>query len=84
MDDDADTWADVAYLGRVALSGRPLLVIAGVHAIGSVGAVEYLSRHLADLYAEVGTKEFSMVIASDHDGDTVLRSEALCPPRIHG
>ncbi|GGQ70240.1 hypothetical protein [Couchioplanes azureus] len=85
MDDAANSgWSDVAYVGRLTLpGGRTLLVIAGVHALGSVGAVDYLVRHLADLYGQVGTRPFSMVVSSDHDGETVTRSELLCPPRVH-
>ncbi|BCJ66251.1 hypothetical protein [Polymorphospora rubra] len=85
--DDARSqgWSDVAYVGHLALADdrRTLLVVAGVHALGSVGAIDYLSRHLSDLYAKVGTRRFSMVIASDHDGETVTRSEPLCSPRVH-
>ena len=86
MDDAASTgWSDVAYVGRLPLPGRnhSLLVIAGVHALGSVGAVDHLTRHLPDLYARVGTRHFSMVVASDHDGETTTRSELLCGPRVH-
>lgn len=86
MDDATSVgWSDVAYLGRLALpdAGETLLIIAGVHALGSVGAVDYLTRHLPELYAEVGTRPFSMVIGSDHDDETVTRSEPLCPPRAH-
>ncbi len=82
-DTGTDRWSDVAYVGRLTANDRPLIIIAGVHALGSVGAADYLTHHLAELYAQVGTKNFSMVIASDHDGDTVLRSEAACPARIH-
>jgi hypothetical protein len=86
MDDAASVgWSDVAYVGRLPSpsDGQTLLVIAGVHALGSVGAVDYLTHHLADLYAQVGSRPFSMVITSDHDGETVTRSELLCPPRAH-
>jgi hypothetical protein len=79
-------WSDVAYVGRLALPGgsdRTMLVIAGVHALGSVGAVDYLARHLPDLYEQVDSKRFSMVVASDHDDEKVKRSELLCAPRLH-
>lgn len=81
---DRPTWVDVAYVGRLKLrSDRLFLVIAGVHALGSVGAVDYLTRNLSDLYAQVGTRRFSMVVRSEHDGDTVTKSELICPPRVH-
>jgi hypothetical protein len=82
---DTQRWSDVAYVGRLALpgNGSTFIVIAGVHALGSVGAVDYLTRNLPDLYAKVGTRPFSMVIASDHDGETVTRSQPLCAPRTH-
>lgn len=77
-------WSDIAYLGRLPYRETSLLVIAGVHALGSVGAVDYLARHLPDLYADVGTSPFSAVIRSSHDGETVLESELVCPPQVHG
>jgi hypothetical protein len=84
MDDEpADQTSDTAYLGRLPLNDGAILVIAGVHALGSVGAVDYLTHHLADLYNTVGTRPFSMVTRSRHDGERVIRSEALCPPRVH-
>lgn len=76
-------WSDFSYVGRLAYEGRALLVITGIHAFGSVGAVDYLARHLPELYSEVGTSQFSMVVRSDHDGETVTRSELACPPRVH-
>jgi hypothetical protein len=75
--------SDIAYVGRLTHRARTLFVIAGVHALGSVGAVEYLANNLPDLYAEVGTKRFSMVVSSDFDGGTVIRSELVCPPQVH-
>ena len=76
-------WSDVAYLGRLQLGDQRLLVIAGVHALGSVGAVDFLLRELQQLYAVVGERRFSMVIGSAHDGDKVLFSEAVIPPCLH-
>lgn len=60
-----------------------MLVVAGVHALGSVGAVDYLADHLAELYREVGQRRFSMVIASTHEGEQVEESEAVCGPLLH-
>ena len=83
MDVDQNVAADVAYVARLPYGTGTLLVIAGIHALGSVGAVDYLARHLADLYATVGEQCFSMVVASTHDGETVIASEAIREPRVH-
>jgi len=83
MDQAQHRWADVAYIGRLQYRSQQLLIIAGVHALGSLGAIDYLSKNLADIYAAVGTQRFSMVIGSEHEGDRVVRSEAICPPRLH-
>lgn len=80
--------ADVAYLGRLP---RPdgqgtFLLIAGVHAIGSLGVAHYLAENLADLYEQAGTREFSMVIGADFDPATkkILQARAETLPLVHG
>ncbi len=84
MDDANPSDSDVAYLGRIKFDNeRSLVLIAGVHAIGSLGAVHYLRTNLAELHREVGTRNYSMVVTSTHDGQEILTSEAACPPRIH-
>ncbi|CAM5545748.1 MULTISPECIES: sigma-70 family RNA polymerase sigma factor [Streptomyces] len=60
--------ADVAYLGRLP---RPdgqgtFILIAGVHAVGSLGVAHYLTENLASLYEQAGTEPFSMVVACDY------------------
>lgn len=82
-DPTVDPSADVAYVGRVTVHDRTALVIAGIHALGSVGAVDYLARNLADLHEQVGKRRFSMVIHSDHAGASVLDTEVVCGPLIH-
>ena len=78
------TKSDVAYLGRIAFDDRrSLVLIAGVHAIGSIGAVHYLRTNLIGLHHEVGDRQFSMVVSSTHDGQQILTSEAACRPLIH-
>jgi hypothetical protein len=82
--DDGQAGRDIAYLGRLPVpGGGTMLLIAGVHALGSVGAVDYLINHAAELYQQVGEGTFSMVTASRHDGERVIESEALCPARRH-
>lgn len=82
-DDGGATWADVAYIGRVIVHDKPVLVVAGIHALGSLGAVDYLTHNLADLHARVGLNRFSMAVRSEHDGEAVIMSEPICPPHIH-
>jgi hypothetical protein len=82
--DDGATGRDIAYVGRLPIPGGSLLLVAGVHALGSVGAVDWLVRHAAELYRQVGEGPFSLVTASRHDGERVVASEALCPARSHG
>jgi hypothetical protein len=50
---------------------------------GSVGAIDYLSRELPEVYATAGTRRFSMVVRSQHEGDQVVGSEPVYPPRVH-
>lgn len=83
MDAEPAVSSDVAYIGRLTYGGSDVFVIAGVHAIGSVGAVHYFAGHAAELYAKVGDHHWSAVVASDHDGETITNSELICPPRIH-
>ena len=84
MDNAEPKAADIGYLGRLQFDNdRSLILIAGVHAIGSVGVIHYLQTNIKRLYAEVGTKPFSMVIQSDHDGETITSSEPTCQPILH-
>jgi transcriptional regulator with XRE-family HTH domain len=79
--------ADVAYLGRLA---RPdgngtFLLIAGVHAVGSLGAAQYLTEHLGELYKHVGLNQFSMVIGCEYDPETkaITSVYAETDPLLH-
>lgn len=82
MDEGIDS-EDVAYVGRLRYQGHLLFVIAGIHALGSLGAVDYLTANLRTLYATVGQAPFSLVVRSTFDGTTVTKSEALWGPRAH-
>ena len=80
MDEPTPLNADVAYVGRVRFDdNRSLFLVAGVHAIGSLGAVHYLTSHLGTIYEQVGTRNFSMVVASENNGQGEIKtSEAAC------
>ncbi|MDN5915708.1 MAG: hypothetical protein L0I76_11460 [Pseudonocardia sp.] len=62
-------------------SGAVVVHIAGVHALGSVGAAQYLTEHPAELWAELGNTSFSMVVGSELDGLTPTALDVLVPPQ---
>ncbi len=74
---------DYAYVARLPYQDRSLFVIAGVHALGSIGAVDYLTNNLTSLYNEVKQQHFSMVVRSEFTGQTVNSSTLLIPARVH-
>jgi hypothetical protein len=78
---------DVAYLSRQA---RPdgngsFILLSGIHAVGSNGVIHYLTRELADLYEQVGTRRFSTLIASEFDPATrtITSSRRITPLYLH-
>ncbi|MBP2369719.1 hypothetical protein [Pseudonocardia parietis] len=82
LDDPEPRRADVAYLARhVMPSGRIVIHIAGVHALGSVAAAHYLTEHVADLWAEMGESSFSAVVGGEFDGLAPTTLTVLVPPR---
>jgi len=72
--------SDIAYLARHVIDGRIVLHIAGIHAAGSLGMVHYLTRHLAELFAEFGDDPFSVAASCDFDGLTITRSALALGP----
>lgn len=87
--DEPDTpqSGDLAYLGRLP---RPdgagaFLLIAGVHAIGSLGASRYLARHLRFLHAATQGRPFSMVVGCRYDetSKSILDVYPVTGPLLH-
>lgn len=74
---------DYGYLGRLPRpDGRgSFLYLAGIHAMGTLGAAQYLEDHLDELYREVKTRRFSLLVACHYDPSTraVTAVEALTP-----
>ena len=89
MDDDPNADRDVAYLARLSrpAGAAPMLVVAGVHAIGSLGAMTYLTAtaNLRDLHRTVGDHPFSMVIESQFTRAPLktLSARPRTQPSIH-
>jgi len=72
--------ADLAYVGRHQDDGRVAVHIAGIHAIGSLGAVRYLAAHLAELFAQAGDTSFSLVVRASYDDLTITGSSLVAGP----
>jgi hypothetical protein len=89
MDQAQPEHGDIAYVARLARpnSDRDVLVIAGVHAVGSLGAVHYLTQpaNVHQLHRAVGARRFSMVVGCEFTDAPlrVQRSEAISPARGH-
>jgi transcriptional regulator with XRE-family HTH domain len=73
---------DLAYLARRREGARVLVHIAGIHAIGSVGAAAHLTASVADLFEEVGDVSFSMVIGCRFDGIEITSTETVAGPYV--
>lgn len=81
--DDAEAQdADLAYVARHRADDRVITHIAGIHAIGSLGAVHYLSSHLADVFGETGDESFSLAVRATYDGLTITGSELAAGPYV--
>jgi hypothetical protein len=78
--DTSDASADVAYVARRGDGGRTITHVAGLHAIGSLGAVEYLTAHADELYSTTAGDDFSLLIESHHDGLTITSTAPIGAP----
>lgn len=88
MDREPPEDKDVAYLARVHnTQGQPILVVAGLHAAGSYGAISFLTvpRNLRSLLRTCGRRQFSVVIMTSFSAATmtIAASEVLLAPRCH-
>jgi hypothetical protein len=79
--DEADQEpADLAYVGRHQPGEHVTVHIAGIHAIGSLGAVHYLAGHLAELFAGAGDASLSLVTRASYDGLEITGSSLAAGP----
>lgn len=74
---------DYAYVGRLPRpDGRgTFLYLAGIHAMGSLGAGKFLQDNIEDLYREVKTRRFSLLVSCEYDPKTreIAKVERLTP-----
>lgn len=80
---DSGEPSDYAYIGRLP---RPdgkgtFLYIAGIHAMGTLGATHYLANNLSELYQTVRTGRWSTLIATHYDPDThdIISTDRVTP-----
>lgn len=78
--DTASESADVAYVARRSEEARTITHVAGLHAIGSLGAVEYLTANAAELYSASAGNDFSLLVESGYDGLAITRTAAIGEP----
>lgn len=78
---------DYGYIGRLP---RPdgkgtFLYLAGVHAMGTKGAAHFLAENAADLYREVRTSRWSVLVECRYDPDSreILSTAARTPIYRH-
>jgi hypothetical protein len=76
MDDQPPTDQDSAYLSARTIDDDRLIMVAGIHAMGSLGAVNHLAEHLTELHEHTKTHaNFSTVINSSFDGLTITATQ---------
>lgn len=73
---------DIAYFGRLPRPDQQghFLYMAGIHAAGPQGVIHWLGGNISDLYKEVKSARFSMLIESDFATDgSVVASRQITP-----
>ncbi len=81
-DDDPPQPADVAYVARHCAGARVIMHIAGIHAVGSLGAVHFVTGHAADLFRQVDGESFSLVVRATYEGMMITGSELAAGPYV--
>lgn len=80
--------ADYGYLGRLPRpDGRgTFLYIAGIHAMGTLGAVQFLADNIEKIYQEAKTKRWSVLIRCTYDpaDRSITTTEAITPIHVVG
>lgn len=81
LDEPEQRAADVAYVSRRTVGNRTITHVAGIHAIGSLGAVTHLAAHAHELYRDMGDRDFSLIVASTHEGLAITGTKVVGAPQ---
>ncbi|WP_407320337.1 hypothetical protein UQW22_07760 [Isoptericola halotolerans] len=79
-DDAEPSDGDVAYVSRREVDGRVITHVAGIHAIGSLGAVRRFESDAASLFAEASYGSFSLVLGCSYEGIEITSTETVAGP----
>ena len=78
--DIAGESTDVAYVARRGEKDRTITHVAGLHAIGSLGAVRFLAASAFELYRISACDSFSLLVESAYDGLAITSTAAVGEP----
>jgi hypothetical protein len=81
MDTAEPRRADHAYISRRVRNGHVIVHVAGLHALGTVGAAHYVTEHLPELWSSYGDEPFSMAVTAEFKGLTPTSIAVLLPPQ---
>lgn len=81
-DEASPTCEDLAYVARHRFEDRVIVHIAGIHAIGSLGAAHFLTKNLGDLYGRAGDASFSFAVRAAYDGLNITSSTLAAGPYV--
>ena len=79
-DETAPAGADLGYIGRHQYGDHVTVHIAGIHAIGSLGAVHHLAGHLPALFRQTGDTSFSVAVRASYDGLAITGTSLVAGP----
>lgn len=79
-DEEGRPASDVAYVARHQEQKRVIVHIAGIHAIGSLGAAHYLTQHLPDVFTQPDSGACSFAVRCLYDGLEITSSELVAGP----